>query len=245
MSSGSHKKVWWLDEKGHEWESQVYQATNNRGCSYCNKGKVLIGFNDLKTTDKEFFNENNKVLWNFEKNKKENIFPENITRGAHKRVWWICTKCGFEWKAMISNVVRLHKGCPSCKSSKGEEKIQTILKDNTIKFKREYSFKDCFYKRNLRFDFAIFLNESDYSTSTNTNQPICMIEYNGQQHYTSINFGVGETKSEEVFKENLIRDKIKKDYCKKHNIPLLIIDYTEFDNIETILKKKLKELELI
>ena len=35
-------------------------------------------------------------------------------------------------------------------------------------------------------------------------------------------------------------DSIKRDYCKSHDIPLVEIPYTEFDNIDTILKNLLK-----
>jgi len=33
--AGSVKKVWWKCEKGHEWEAQVNNRTNGRGCPYC------------------------------------------------------------------------------------------------------------------------------------------------------------------------------------------------------------------
>lgn len=46
--------------------------------------------------------------------------------------------------------------------------------------------------------------------------------------------------TEEKLKENQIRDKIKNEWCKKNNIPLIRIPYTELDfltlkdlNIET------------
>ena len=38
-------------------------------------------------------------------------------------------------------------------------------------------------------------------------------------------------------------DKIKFDYCQDHNIPLIIIPYWDYDNIETILQKILFEKE--
>ena len=48
VSIGSHKKVIWRCEKGHEWEAAVKSRTINRtGCPYCSHNKVLGGFNDL------------------------------------------------------------------------------------------------------------------------------------------------------------------------------------------------------
>ena len=31
--------------------------------------------------------------WDYEKNDKNSITPYNITKGAEKKVWWICPKC--------------------------------------------------------------------------------------------------------------------------------------------------------
>ena len=50
VSIGSHKKVIWRCEKGHEWEAAVKSRTINKtGCLYCSHNKVLAGFNDLAT----------------------------------------------------------------------------------------------------------------------------------------------------------------------------------------------------
>ena len=48
VSIGSHKKVIWRCEKGHEWEAAVKSRTINKtDCPYCSHNKVLAGFNDL------------------------------------------------------------------------------------------------------------------------------------------------------------------------------------------------------
>ena len=50
VSIGSHKKVIWRCEKGHEWEAAVKSRTINKtDCPYCSHNKVLAGFNDLAT----------------------------------------------------------------------------------------------------------------------------------------------------------------------------------------------------
>jgi len=51
---------------------------------------------------------------------------------------------------------------------------------------------------------------------------IC-IEFNGKQHYEPITFFGGE----EGLKKQIIRDKIKTQYCDKNNIKLFIIKYDE------------------
>ena len=50
ISCGSHKKVWWVCEKGHTWESTVKnRALIGSGCPYCEHRAVLKGYNDLQT----------------------------------------------------------------------------------------------------------------------------------------------------------------------------------------------------
>ena len=107
---------------------------------------------------------------------------------------------------------------------KGEEKISELLMLNKVDFKEQYSFKDCKYKGNLKFDF--------YLPSLN----VC-IEYDGEAHFEPVNFGgKSEEELKAIFKEGLKRDEIKNEYCKKNNIKLIRIPYWEFENIETIIK---------
>ena len=63
----------------------------------------------------------------------------------------------------------------------------------------------------------------DYSKSVYYNT---CIEFNGKQHYESVPYWGGE----EGLKLRLKLDKIKKDFCSKHKINLLIIKYN--DDIE-------------
>ena len=51
----------------------------------------------------------------------------------------------------------------------------------------------------------------------------CCIEYNGKQHYESIELLGGD----EALKYSQIRDNIKIEYCNKNNINLFIIRYDE------------------
>jgi very-short-patch-repair endonuclease len=116
-----------------------------------------------------------------------------------------------------------YNGCPYCKESYGEKKIRLFLINNKIKFIKNKKFNDCKYKSQLPFDF--YLDEYN----------IC-IEYDGIQHFKIIKyFG-----NENDFIKLKIRDSIKTEYCKKNNIILLRIKYTDYNNIELILTKYLK-----
>lgn len=120
----------------------------------------------------------------------------------------ICTEHG-EFEQSPSHHLN-YRGCPICKESRGEEKIRLYLTEKNIKFIREYRFNDCKYKRPLPFDF--YLPEHS----------MC-IEYNGVQHYKSVNYFGGDDK----LKTQKEKDKIKELYCKNNDITLLLIKYDE------------------
>ena len=39
FTANSGKKVWWICEKGHEWQATIYDRNNGRGCPECKKLK--------------------------------------------------------------------------------------------------------------------------------------------------------------------------------------------------------------
>ena len=51
-----------------------------------------------------------------------------------------------------------------------------------------------------------------------------LIEFNGKQHY---NYTNQFSMTEDEFKEGLVRDQLKIDYCIKNNISLFIIKYDD------------------
>lgn len=130
-----------------------------------------------------------------------------------------------------ANHCRRKAGCPICKESKGERKIRFCLEKLKINFKTQHKFNDCKNKKLLPFDFILWLENK-----------ILLIEYQGEQHFKPMGFG---SKNPELALEKLKRtqftDKIKFDYCVKNNIPLLLIPYTEYDNVELILENFFKE----
>lgn len=143
-------------------------------------------------------------------------------RDSRTKVEIICKKHGSFFQTPYNHLQ--NKGCMFCKNkSKGEESIKKFLKENFIAFKRQKTFCNCVNpktNKKLRFDF--YLMEKN----------IC-IEYDGQQHFNSIDHWGGE----KTLKENKRKDKIKNEYCKNHNIRLIRISYKE--NVVDILSQKL------
>lgn len=117
--------------------------------------------------------------------------------------------------------------CSKCKKSKGEVKISNILKNLNIEYVEQFSFDDCKYVRKLKYDFVVFVNT----------RKAC-IEYNGEQHYNPISAFGGE----DNLKIIKLKDDIKLDYCRKNNIPLLVIHYKDFKSLEKIVCNFVLEL---
>lgn len=111
LMAGSNRKVWWICEKGHEWQSTVaIRVYNKSGCPICASKKILVGFNDLTTTNPELVKE-----WNYEKN--ENLIPESFSRGSSQKVWWV-DELGHEWQARIIDRAIKGSKCPFCYGKK-------------------------------------------------------------------------------------------------------------------------------
>jgi len=125
------------------------------------------------------------------------------------------------FKQTPNNHVSQKQGCPICNQSKGERKICNYLNSNNIKFVQEYKFKDCKNKKQLPFDFYL----PDYN--------VC-IEYDGRQHFESIDYFGGI----ESFNKLKINDNIKDVYCYEKKIYLFRIKYD--DNVEEKLNILLK-----
>lgn len=127
---------------------------------------------------------------------------------ARTKVKIVCPKHG-----IFEQIPQHHiKGseCPSCNVSKGEKIISVILKEMGIIYVKEKRFKECRYRNPLPFDF--FLPELN----------IC-IEYDGMQHFRKYDKFGGEKSLE----KQIIKDKIKNQFCLDNNIKLIRIRYDE------------------
>lgn len=140
----------------------------------------------------------------------------------NKKIKCKCKKCAYEWFA-TPNKLMGGSGCPHCKMSKGELLIENLLQKYSLKYEPQHKFIDCKNINSLLFDFYL----PDFNTC---------IEFQGEQHYEPISL-LGKTKEERKRKFEVIkkRDKIKRKYCKNHNIKLIEIPYYEQD-IEKIIK---------
>lgn len=110
-----------------------------------------------------------------------------------------------------------------CITSKANEQMAKILTKLDIPFKREYSFPTLKDKALLRYDFALFNNE---------NELIGLIENNGNQHY-SARGTQWNTPERLIYTQR--HDYMKQKFAEDNKIPLLIIPYQFFDELEKFL----------
>ena len=110
ITNGGKEKVWWKCEKGHEYKSSIVNRTKSKGtcCPYCSGNKVLKGFNDIASTNPELLKE-----WDYSKN---TIKPDEVTKGTHKKIWWICSN-NHSYETTIP-ARRRGTGCPYCSGNK-------------------------------------------------------------------------------------------------------------------------------
>lgn len=124
-----------------------------------------------------------------------------------------CPKHG-DFPQQIGVHVIVGCGCPKCSLERTESKpvkfIKELISEYNLDYIQEYTFDDCKFKSLLRFDF--------YIESLNL-----LIEYDGEFHYKDW----GNIYDNEKVKLQQLRDEIKTNYAKEHNINLIRVSYKD------------------
>lgn len=108
-----------------------------------------------------------------------------------------------------------HCGCESS-NSLGELIIKNLLEQNNISFIKEKTFSNCKYANGAspRFDFYV---DNNY-----------IIEFDGEQHFNSRETGWFTKEQVQAIQE---KDNFKNEWCKKNNIPIIRIPYTQLNTL--------------
>lgn len=150
--------------------------------------------------------------------------------------WWvdyICA-CG-NIKTKVWDKLRIGERCGECFSSKGETKIQILLKKHNIEYEKNKTFDGLVGVGNKKLSYDFYLIDNNI-----------LIEYDGHFHYMPIKLheNMTEDQANKKFQKQKLHDKLKTKYAMSNNIELIRIPYTEFDNVEVILTEKLKLKEI-
>lgn len=145
------------------------------------------------------------------------VLKDTGKRDSSRCVIWQCQcDCGRVAEISSHSLRQGAVSCGQCNASKGEIKIASILLENNIAFETQKTFDDFRYEdtnRQGRFDFFV--------------QQKYIIEFDGIQHF-DIRFGWN---NQENFEKNANRDRIKNEWCKQHNIPIIRIPYSHLNKI--------------
>lgn len=157
---------------------------------------------------------------------KLTVIKDSGQRYNNNILWKCQCECGNQ--PLIKGTSLLHgvKSC-GCIKSKGEIRIAQLLTENNIPFETQKTFDNCLLPNTQYHAYFDFWVNNSY-----------LIEYDGIQHFEIKTGGWNN-------KENLLktqeRDKIKTEWCKNNNIPLIRIPYWKLDTLtieDLLLNKK-------
>ena len=180
IAAGSHRKVWWMCKKGHEWLSSPHNRCAGNGCPYCSGKMPIPGETDLQSVHPELAKE-----WNYERN--GSLTPEQVTYGSSKKVWWVCNK-GHEWQTTVAHRTA-GRGCPVCR---GE--MSTSFPEQAVYYYIKQVFNDAKnrFKLNLETVQSNSLEIDVYIPSLRLG-----IEYDGQVFH--------QDKEKDLNKDNILK----------------------------------------
>lgn len=110
LSAGTHNKLGWTCDLGHKWEAAVNSRASGVGCPICKNKKLLVDYNDLKTTHPELAKQADG--WD----------PTQIIAGSNKKQNWKCA-LGHKWSAAPNKRAYGERGCPSCANTSFDPNI--------------------------------------------------------------------------------------------------------------------------
>lgn len=173
----------WECSKGHTWVKKLSHIKyRDQWCPHCSKRPPL----SIKDCVLVAESRNGKCL------SKEYINSE-------QKLKWECSK-GHVWEANLRSV-RVNKSwCPSCKRSKGQEDLQTIL-ENMLKEKAMNNYYGFDWFRNpstnRKFEIDIWFPTLKLA-----------VEYDGKQHFEPLSCFGGIDEYDKVVKRDSIKNKL-------------------------------------
>ena len=192
-----------------EWEPVAFSLLQGSGCPYCTNQKILIGFNDMWTTNPNLA----KLLANIEDGYR-------YTQKSNKKLDWKCHDCGEKIKnKRISDINRNGLSCSKCsdgKSYPNKFMFNVLDKLNNLKTIEDFETEKVFdwfryeFKGKLRkgfLDFYFEVNHKKYG-----------IEMDGSFH------GKDNKMSGQTAEESKFIDDEKDRLCEEHNVEIIRID---------------------
>lgn len=210
--TGSKNKYWWLCNLRHSYAMPGGKRTDGQGCPYCNKGTLLIGFNDLLTKFPEIARE-----WDAEKNE---MSSNQIIAGSGYKAWWICDS-GHSCKASLGNRTSRRSGCPDCSKrvSRGELEVrkfaESVIRKSSISSSREIISP---------YELDIYFPDESFA-----------IEFNGTYWHSDSKIRANHDISAKQYHQKKI------DLCKQKSIDLVFVWQEDWESDSQNIKSALQE----
>jgi len=146
-------------------------------------------------------------------------------RGSREKSLYKCSDC-HKLNEKYHHKVMGGSKCDFCRKSNNiwaDDLYFNLINEFKLEVEREVTFEDLKSGINqnysLRFDFGVY----------HKNKLICLIEFDGEQHYKPIEFFGGESS----FENQKSNDNTKNEYCENMNIPLIRVrqrNYARYRN---------------
>ncbi|MFF0828797.1 zinc-ribbon domain-containing protein [Brevibacillus sp. NPDC003359] len=138
ITPGSAKKVWWVCENGHVWQTKVLHRTQvNAGCKHCRISKITKD-NNIAILYPHLLKE-----WCYELN--DGLDPYLLKPNSTKKVWWVCSRCNHRWKTNVQHRASRGQGCKECAKLELKQKYtgqkmqkRRLLKDEFLELMKEW-----------------------------------------------------------------------------------------------------------
>ena len=107
----SPEKVWWVCEKGHEFQRIIVYMEKSQNCPVCRRIYIDETLNLLA--------QNPELVKEWHPVKNGTLTPDKVRPHSPLKIWWLCPK-GHEYQASVGNRNRPSKGrgCPYCSGRK-------------------------------------------------------------------------------------------------------------------------------
>lgn len=163
----------------------------------------------------------------------------HVTAGGNSLATWHCKcDCGNEIDVLAGNLYSGNtQSCGCVKQSLGEMFVENILRELNINYETQVKFPNLVGVGDypLSYDFGIF----DESKTV-----LCLIECQGQQHYSAVDYFGGDSK----FATQALYDGLKKEYADEVlHVPIIEIPYwvKTKKEIAERLESAFREIQLI
>lgn len=219
------KKMWWICPNGHSYESlpgnKIYHKGGN--CPYCSSQKLC------RESSLGYLNPELAKEWHPTKN--GSLTPFDVFANTNQYIWWLCLKCGYEWRAKGCNRNLNKRGCPHCANCRSSSIPEQLL---FITIKKHYT--DAISRHRIENDeIDVFVPSLNIG-----------FEYDGQRFHNEEKLQKDIAKTKRLIDRGISLYRFREDNCPEIQVPgctVIKVKYTsEYEDLETKLRVLLVHL---